>query len=137
MNKSEICNQKIKQRILNEADPDYKKFSASLIPNIDNILGVRLPTLRKIAKEIYKSGEWEEFVNKQQCEFMEEVMLQGMIIGLIKTNPEEILEYVKNFIPKIDNWAVCDTFCNSLKFTNQNKELVWEFIRPYFKSDKE
>lgn len=137
MNKSEICNQKIKQRILKEADPDYKKFSASLIPNIDNILGVRLPTLRKIAKEIYKSGEWEEFVNKQQCEFMEEVMLQGMIIGLIKTNPEEILEYVKNFIPKIDNWAVCDTFCNSLKFTNQNKELVWEFIQPYFKSDKE
>ena len=44
MNKSEICNQKIKQRILKEADPDYKKFSASLIPNIDNILGVRLPT---------------------------------------------------------------------------------------------
>ena len=74
----------IKAKILEKADPDYKKFSASLIPNINNILGVRLPTLRKIAKEIYKSGEWEEFVNKQQCEFMEEVMLQGMIIGLIK-----------------------------------------------------
>ena len=40
----------IKAKILKEADPDYKKFSASLIPNIDNILGVRLPTLRKIAK---------------------------------------------------------------------------------------
>ncbi len=127
----------IKAKLLLESEKDYKNFSASLIPNIDNVLGVRLPTLRKIAKDIYKNGEWKEFVNQQKCEFMEEVMLQGMVIGLIKAEPEKILEYVKNFVPKIDNWAVCDSFCNSLKFTNQNKELVWNFLQPYFKSQKE
>ena len=64
-------------------------------------------------------------------------MLQGMVIGLIKKNPEDILNYVKNFVPKIDNWAVCDTFCSSLKFVSGNKKLVWDFIQPYFKSKKE
>lgn len=127
----------IKAKLLEKAETDYKNFSASLIPNIDNVIGVRLPDLRKIAKEIYKNEDWKDFVNQPKCTFMEEVMLQGMVIGIIRTKPEKILEYVKNFVPKIDNWAVCDSFCNSLKFTNQNKELVWEFIQPYFKSDKE
>ena len=127
----------IKAKLLKKSEKDYKNFSASLIPNINNVLGVRLPTLRKIAKEIYKNNEWEEFVNQQKFEYMEENMLQGMVIGLIKKQPEEILKYVQNFVPKIDNWAVCDSFCNSLKFTNKNKELVWAFLQPYFKSDKE
>lgn len=127
----------IKARILKEAEKDYKKFSAALIPNIDNVLGVRLPTLRKIAKEIYDGEDWQNFLQCNDCEFMEEVMLQGMVIGLIKDKPEKILEYVKNFVPKINNWSVCDSFCNGLKFTKKNKKLVWDFIQPYFKSAEE
>lgn len=127
----------IKQRLLEEAEKDYQKFSAKLIPNIDNVLGIRIPKLRKIAKEVYKNGNWETFVNIDNLEYMEEVMLQGMVIGLIKKNPEDILNYVKNFVPKIDNWAVCDTFCSSLKFVSDNKNLVWDFIQPYLKSKKE
>lgn len=125
----------IKERILSEAEKDYKKFSSSLIPNIDNVLGVRLPILRKIAKEIYTSGKWEEFLNCDNCEFMEETMLQGMVIGLVK--PEDILKYTAKFVPKINNWAVCDSFCTGLKFTKKNKKLVWDFIQPYFKSSHE
>lgn len=130
-------NNKIKQRIIDEAQGDYKKFTASLIPNINNVLGVRIPVLRKIAKEAYKSDNWQDFVCSNDAEFMEETMLKGMIIGLIKDSPENILQLIKNFIPKIDNWAVCDTFCAGLKFTNKNKEKVWEFIQPYLNSDKE
>ncbi len=127
----------IKQRLLEESEKDYQKFSTKLIPNINNVLGIRIPKLRKIAKEIYKNGEWEEFLKQTEFEYMEEIMLQGMVIGLIKKNPEDILNYVKNFVPKIDNWAVCDTFCSSLKFVSGNKKLVWDFIQPYFKSKKE
>lgn len=127
----------IKLQILEKAEVDYKKFFSSLIPNIDNVLGVRLPVLRKIAKEIHKNAEWEGFIKQTNFQYMEEVMLQGMVIGLVKKSPEEILELVKDFVPKINNWAVCDTFCNSLKFTNKNKELVWNFIQPYFKSEDE
>ena len=127
----------IKQRLINESEKDFQKFSASLIPNINNVLGVRLPKLRKIAKEIYKSGEWEEFLNSSDFQYMEETMLKGMVIGLVKQPPDKILELVKNFIPEINNWSVCDCFCSGLKFVKDNKELVWNFIQPYFKSKNE
>lgn len=126
----------IKTKILNEAEKDYKKFSASLIPNIDNVLGVRIPALRQLAKEIYKDSG-TDYLNYDNTEYMEEVMLQGMIIGLMKEKPEDILKEVEKFIPKINNWAVCDIFCGGLKFTNKNKELVWEFIQKYLNSEKE
>ena len=127
----------IKQRLINESEKDFQKFSASLIPNINNVLGVRLPKLRKIAKEIYKNGDWQEFINLRDFEYMEETMLKGMIIGLVKQPPLKILELVRNFIPEIDNWSVCDCFCSGLKFVKDNKELVWNFIQPYFKSKNE
>lgn len=127
----------IKTRLLEEAEKDYKKFSASLIPNINNVLGVRLPILRKIAKEIYENTDWHEFLHCKNCEYMEETMLQGMVIGLIKKEPADILNYVRNFVPKIDNWAVCDSFCTGLKFVKNHKDLVWQFIQPYFNSSEE
>lgn len=127
----------IKKMLLEQAEENYREFSSGIIPDVHNILGVRLPALRKIAKEIYKNGNWQEFVNSAESEFMEETMLRGILIGLIKDKPGKILEYVKNFVPQITNWAVCDTFCNSLKFTKNNKELVWEFLKPYLKSKRD
>ena len=46
----------IKERLLKEVDKAYKNFNQKLIPNINNILGVRVPVLRKISKEIYKNN---------------------------------------------------------------------------------
>lgn len=125
----------IKERLLKEADESYKNFNQKLIPNINNILGVRVPTLRKISKEIYKNN-WQDFL-KQEPQYFEETMLQAMVIGHIKNTPELILEYIESFIPKINNWAVCDCFCSSLKFTKNNKELVWDFLQKYLNSNKE
>lgn len=128
---------KIKDRLKNEAEADYQKFSSALIPNIDNVLGIRIPVLRRIAKEIYANENFREFLAAEKAEFMEETMLKGMIIGLVKDSPENILELVKNFVPQIDNWSVCDCFCSGLKFTKNNKPLVWNFLQHYLNSDKE
>lgn len=127
----------VKQKLLEKAEEKYRKFSQSLIPNIDSVLGVRLPVLRKIAKEIYKSDNWKDFLKQNDFEYMEEVMLQAMVIGLVKDSPENILAMVKDFVPKINNWSVCDCFCTGLKFTQKHKKLVWDFIQPYFKSCEE
>ncbi|MED0705314.1 DNA alkylation repair protein [Aneurinibacillus aneurinilyticus] len=117
-------------------DTDYQKFSAALIPTINNVLGVRLPELRKIAKKIVK-GDWRTYLETAKDEYFEEIMLQGMVIGYVKTDIEELLSYVALFVPKIDNWSVCDSFCTGLKFTKENKERVWEFLQPYLSSKKE
>jgi len=128
--------QQIREQLINLADQDYQKFSSSLIPNCQHILGVRLPELRKIAKNIAKE-DWQTYLKVGSDEFFEEVMLQGMVIGYVKTNVEERLSYVASFVPKIENWSVCDSFCTGLKFTKENQERVWVFLQPYFSSNKE
>jgi 3-methyladenine DNA glycosylase AlkD len=126
----------IRERIFELAEEDYQKFSKALLPNIHNILGVRLPALRKIAKEIAK-GDWRSYLETAESEYYEEIMLQGLVIDYAKTDLDEILSYVTTFVPKIDNWAVCDSFCTGLKFTKNNMEPVWNFLQPYFASRDE
>jgi 3-methyladenine DNA glycosylase AlkD len=62
-------------------------------------------------------------------------MLQGMVIGLLNEDIEVVLEQVKKFVPKINNWSVCDTFCNGLKIIKEHKSYVWEFLKPYYESN--
>lgn len=126
----------IRKQIFELIDTDYQKFSAALIPTINNVLGVRLPELRKIAKKIAK-GDWRTYLKTAKDEYFEEIMLQGMVIGYIKTDIEERLFYVASFVPKIDNWSVCDSFCTGLKSTKENKERVWAFLQPYLSSKNE
>lgn len=125
----------IKEQLIELAEVEYQKFSAGLIPNINNVLGVRLPALRKLAQKIAK-GDWRTYLKDAESEYFEEVMLQGMVIGYLKTDTDEILRYVADFVPKIDNWSVCDSFCIGLKFTKKNPEKVWQFIQPYLLSTK-
>jgi 3-methyladenine DNA glycosylase AlkD len=126
----------IRKQLFESVDTNYQKFAASLIPNVDNVLGVRLPELRKIAKETAKK-DWRTYLEENEDEYFEETMLQGMIIGYADAEVENKLYYVAAFVPKINNWSVCDSFCSSLKFTKNNKERVWKFIQPYLVSERE
>ena len=127
--------EKIRKELEIIAEENYRIFAAKLIPNIDNLLGVRLPKLRKIAKKIVQL-DYDYYLAMDNHLYFEEVMLQGMIIGEIKLPWTERSCYVKQFISKIDNWSVCDSFCCGLEFEVSEKELVWQFLQPYFASDK-
>lgn len=126
----------ILEEIKELADENYKVFHSSLCPDNDNILGVRVPKLRKYAKELLDE-DWKETYKNIGNEYYEEILLQGMILGLAKLDIENKLIYLEEFIPKIDNWAVCDITCAGLKFANKNQERVFEFLSNYLKSDKE
>ncbi|ARF13531.1 DNA alkylation repair protein [Sporosarcina ureae] len=126
----------IRRQLVERIDSDYQKFSSALIPNVDHILGVRMPELRKLAKEIAKD-DWRVYLQTANDKYFEEVMLQGLVIGYVKADLEELLMYVAKFVPKIDNWSVCDSFCSGLKVTKHNKERVWSFLQPYMDSEKE
>ena len=118
-------------------DQKYQQFVSLLIPNIDaqTIIGVRVPLLRKIAKEIAKTDPIS-YLQTAEDTYFEEVMLQGMVIGYMKVSPQEKLPRIAQFIEKIDNWSVCDSFCSGLSFTKSNQTLVWDFIQPYFHSKR-
>ena len=129
---------KIRQDLLALQDKKYKEFHSSLCPGTDNIIGVRIPVLRNYAKKLSKEEYFKEYISFNKTIYYEEVMLQGMLIGFIKNiDIKEVLELIKSFVPKIDNWAVCDIFCAGLKLVNKNKEIFWNFIQKYLRSKKE
>lgn len=127
----------IRKRLESLAEPDFQKFLSKLIPNIsaESILGVRQPNLRKLAKELSK-GDWRAYLRSAKDDSYEEIMLQGMVIGYAKAEISEVLEWVQYFLPKIDNWAVCDGFCTGLKITKKYPQEMWEFVCPYLKDSR-
>ena len=64
-------------------------------------------------------------------------MLQGLVIAGMRCPEAERMEYLGAFVPKIDNWAVCDVTCGSLKSAAKNREAYWAFLTPYLASERE
>ena len=126
----------LRDKLFELSDDKFKTFHSRLCPNTDNIIGVRLPLLRQLAKEIAK-GDWRNFLSNSKEEYYEEILINGLVIAYAKCDVEERLNYIESFVPKIDDWAICDSFCNTLKFVNKNKEIMWEFIQSYLKSYNE
>lgn len=129
--------EEIRNHLFEMQDKKYQEFHSGLCPNADNIIGVRVPMLRDYAKKLVKQYSTDELLKNIGKDYYEEIMLQGMIIGLSKDNLEVTLKRIQQFVPKIDNWAVCDVFCGGLKITNKYKKEVWNFIQQYLKSNKE
>ncbi len=125
-----------REHLLSLAQEEYKKFSSSLIPNCNNMIGVRIPILRELAKQISK-GDWRSFLIVVSDEYFETVMLQGFVLGYIDVDCQTRLEYIRSFVPKIDNWSVCDSTCSSFKFAQKNRAEVFDFLDTYFKSKEE
>lgn len=93
--------------LLTLADSKYKEFSDSLVPTEKKSIGIRIPILRQLAKEISK-GNYTEFLACKKGDYREEVMLWGIVMTLIKCDYPQMLEYIKAFVPKITSWEICD-----------------------------
>ena len=94
-------NSKIRKQIEVLAEPDYKAFTSRLLPGVSNILGVRLPNLRKMAKEI-AGRDWRTYLDNASDESFEEIMLQGLVIGYVKQALCEVIPYIEKFVNIIE-----------------------------------
>lgn len=117
----------LRQKLLENQDLKYKEFHKKLVPNIDEnkIIGVRIPIIRKIAKEAFLSNA------ENKLEYYEEIMVYGLTLGMIKCSADEHMNQLEGFVKLIDNWAVCDTCCSSFKFTKKYKDEMYPFILSY------
>jgi 3-methyladenine DNA glycosylase AlkD len=102
-------------------DLKYREFHTSLVLNSKyEFIGIRVPMMRDVSKQIAK-GNIEEFLKYAQDHYYEEVMIQGLVIAHIKD--EKIFhKYFKKHIKKIDNWAICDSFCSSCKIVEKYED---------------
>lgn len=129
--------EEIRKELLTMVDKKYQEFHSNLCPGTTNILGIRVPVLRAYAKELVKKNNWKEILEWENMEYYEEVMLQGMMIGLAKMSIEETFFYLEKFVPRIDNWAVCDVSCAGLKIAKKYPEEMWKFLQKYITSNQE
>ena len=100
----------IQKRLFELQDKDYALFQSRLVPDIDSelIIGVRVPVLRKFAKELIKKQSCEDFLKELPHKYYDENMLHGILISEMK-DYIGCIERLNEFLPYIDNWAVCDT----------------------------
>lgn len=113
----------IRERLISLADVKYADFQAKLTPTVDrdSFIGVRVPDVRKLAKEIYKEGQYTDFIKDLPHKYYDENMLHGLIISEFK-DFEACIAEVDRFLPYVDNWAVCDIM--SPKCFKKNKERL-------------
>lgn len=116
-------------------EKDYKEFSKKLIDTKYEMLGIRLPILRNIAKEIIKT-DYTKYLQFNNYKYYEEVMIKGFVIAYSKD--ETILDkYLYEHIKDIDNWSLCDSFCNSLKLIIKGKEKYFNIFKELTSSNEE
>ena len=118
----------------------YLQFHQKLVPTVNNLIGIQVPVLRKLAKEL-KRSDLKQFLQFVRHDYYEENMIHGFVVGeLCKDKSialEEKLQYVKDFVPYIDNWAVCDSFCSTLKIAVRYPKEFLGLIEEFLRENKE
>lgn len=126
----------VRKELYDSHDDRCASFASKLIPGRDDILGVRLPILRRLAKRIAKD-DWRGYLDTWDPEYMEDYLLRAFVISYVDVGLDERLSLFTDFVPLIDNWSVCDSFCSTWKPKQDEKDRLWEFILPYLDSDDE
>lgn len=115
-------------------DKKYKEFHSKLTYNT-NIIGIRVPVLKEISKNISK-GNYLSFISCVADNTYEEWLIFGLIIGYIKFDFDDKLNLLDNYIENIDNWASCDTMCANMKDFKKNKKSGYEYIIKLIKTNE-
>ena len=125
----------VKSKLFEMQDLQYKSFHSKLMPTVnpDKIIGVRVPEIRRFAKEFSKSKEAENFIKNLPHKYYEEDNLHAFLIEQIKDYQRVVYE-LNRFLPFVDNWATCDGLTPKI-FANHTEELVAE-IDNWLKSEQ-
>ena len=124
-----MTEQEIAARLFEMRDEAYGAFQVKLIPTAskDSFIGVRTPALRAFAKELYKSGEGEAFLQRLPHRYFDENQLHAFLISEEK-DFDNCVKRVEAFLPYVDNWATCDQLSPKV-FKKHRAELL-----PYIKN---
>lgn len=112
----------IRKLLFQYQDLDYRKFYSKLIPNVDinNIIGVRIPVIKKLAKSLMKEPDIEYFLNDLPHKYYDENNLHGLIISEFKDYYQTV-HYINLLLPYVNNWSTCDLLRPKAFKTNRNQ----------------
>ena len=119
----------------NLSDKNYKIFNDKIVNTPSKTIGVRMPQIRQISKQILK-GNFMSFLCLDTPKIYELDMIKGLLICKIK-DINLSLNFFQNFVSTIDNWAVCDIVCSEYKIVNEHKDFYLNVIKNFCQSDSE
>ncbi len=125
----------IRSQLTAQADPRLKEFHSRMIPHSGEVLGVPLPVLRKLARQI-ACGDWRTYWHSTRDRYHEEYLLRAMVLSCVKCPIGERIRLTREFVPLIRNWAVCDAFTWVARTPDERREW-WQFLLPMFDSKEE
>jgi 3-methyladenine DNA glycosylase AlkD len=117
------AEQHIRARLFALQDVGYRDFQCRLMPTVpaQRVIGVRMPALRQLAREIKGTPEAETLLHQLPHAYYEEDNLHGLLIEQIKDYALAV-EALNAFLPYVDNWATCDLL-NPRAFRSHPPEL--------------
>ena len=121
---------KILEQLYALRDEQYAQFQAKLTPSIpaERFIGVRVPEARKLARRLKGEAETATFLATLPHPYYDEDMLHGLLLSEMK-DYEECVRAVEQFLPFVDNWAVCDIM--SPKVFKKHRGELLEKIRQW------
>lgn len=116
-------------------DTKYLSFHQKLLNDNLNLIGIRTPILKNIAKEIVK-GNYQEFLKINKHNFYEEIVIHGLIIGYLKIPFKDVLHLLDNFLKYNTNWAINDIVCANLKIFKTNLNEGYNYVLKLINSNR-
>lgn len=123
-------NTQINQKLQALAESDYKRFNEKIISTNYEVLGIRMPALKALAKELATDPEVETYLEQAEFTTYEHILLYGLVVSQLKKVPlEKIFRHLDPLILKFDNWAHVDTVISALKiFGKHSNEVLSHFL---------
>lgn len=124
----------IRARLFALQDEGYRAFHSRLMPTVppETVIGVRVPALRRLAKRLAGTPQAEAFLQELPHIYYEENNLHAFLLESIR-DYDAALAATEKFLPYIDNWATCDSFCP--KVFAKHKEELLPVLRRWMASD--
>ena len=121
------------------------------------VMGLHSPEIKAVAKRLSREGgevvmsdgthricvNGAEVIRAfeavpSECLCYEETVIWGYLINLVKCSLDERLAMLCRYVPMLDNWAVCDSYCAHAKWmVRADKGVLWAFLQPWFRSERE
>lgn len=119
------------------ADEQYRVFTQPLT-NDDSVkyIGVRMPAVDKLAKEIAADG-WREYIKNYDRRYFECRLLHGKLLSKIKADFPMLMQMIDEFLPYITSWAICDTSIRKFRQIAGHERECLEIAKRYTKSENQ
>lgn len=128
-------------------DPAYRRGHINIVAAKEGtvIIGLHTPQMKALAKENASRDDWrdilQDLADTPACSPLshDERIIWGLTIDRVKCGITERLELTDKFLPHVDNWAICDTFCCNAKWAAKAKdrEAVRDYVLGLLRSESE